>query len=131
MAGHSAGAAILARACLDGTLAPRGLFSLNGALLLLGGTRHRRLAPGWRVFVTGSLVPRLFAWRAADPAVTARDTGESGSKLDARGVELYRLASRPAHVAAALTMMATWDPRVHWRATCTAGRAAAPLHRRP
>lgn len=126
VAGHSAGAAILARACLDGTLAPRGLFSLNGALLPLGGTRHPALAPMARVFVTGSLVPRLFAWRAADPAVTARILGESGSKLDARGVELYRrLASRPAHVAAALTMMATWDPRPLAR---DLPRLAAPLH---
>ncbi|MCU0758312.1 MAG: alpha/beta fold hydrolase [Steroidobacteraceae bacterium] len=110
--GHSAGAAILARGCLDEGWRPRGFFSLNGALLPLGGLRHPGIAPFARAFVTGSLVPRLFAWRAADPAVTARILGETGSRLEPRGVELYRrLASRPAHVSAALTMMAMWDPR--------------------
>lgn len=110
--GHSAGAAVLARACLDGALAPRGLLSLNGALLPLGGLRHPGFAAFARLFVSGSLLPRLFAWRAADPALTGRILAESGSRIDARGVELYRrLASRPAHVAAALTMMSVWDPR--------------------
>jgi magnesium chelatase accessory protein len=110
--GHSAGAAILARACLDDALRPRALISLNGALLPLGGMRSPALAPLARAFVTGSVLPRLFAWRAADRAVTERILNESGSRLDPAGVELYRrLASRPAHVAAALTMMAMWDPR--------------------
>ncbi len=110
--GHSAGAAILARACLDGALRPRALFSLNGALLPLSGLRSPALAPFARVFVTGSVVPRLFAWRAADRAVTERIITESGSRIDAAGIEFYRrLSSRPAHVAAALTMMGMWDPR--------------------
>ncbi len=110
--GHSAGAAILARACLDGAIRPRALFSLNGALLPLRGFRHPALAPLARVFVTGAVIPRLFAWRAADRGVTERILGETGSRLDAAGVEFYRrLASRPAHVAGALTMMARWDPR--------------------
>lgn len=112
VAGHSAGAAILARACLDGALAPRAVLSLNGALLPLGGLRHPGFASFARLFVSGSLLPRLFAWRAADPALTGRILAETGSRIDARGVELYRrLASRPAHVAAALTMMSMWDPR--------------------
>jgi magnesium chelatase accessory protein len=124
--GHSAGAAILARGCLDDAWRPRGLFSLNGALLPLGGLRHPGIAPFARAFVTGSLVPRLFAWRAADPAVTARILGETGSRLEPRGIELYRrLASRPAHVSAALTMMAMWDPRPLAR---DLPRLAAPLH---
>ena len=110
--GHSAGAAILARACLDDALRPRGLFSLNGALLPLRGMRNPALAPLARVFVTGSVLPRLFAWRAADRTVTERILHESGSRLEPAGVEFYRrLSSRPAHVAGALTMMAMWDPR--------------------
>ena len=56
------------------------------------------------------LVPRLFARRARDPAVLGRLVGNTGSKLDARGVELYgRLASDHRHVAGALGMMAEWD----------------------
>jgi magnesium chelatase accessory protein len=88
------------------------MVSLNGALLPLSGLRNPALAPFARVFVTGALVPRLFAWRAADRAVTERILAESGSRLDPPGVEFYRrLSSRPAHVAAALTMMGMWDPR--------------------
>ncbi|MGV3633340.1 MAG: alpha/beta fold hydrolase, partial [Pseudorhodoplanes sp.] len=41
-----------------------------------------------------------------------RMIAQTGSTLDARGVELYRrLASNPAHVSAALGMMANWDLR--------------------
>lgn len=110
--GHSAGAAILARACLDAALQPRAIFSLNGALLPLSGLRNPALARFARPLVSGSVVPRLFAWRASGRAVTERILGETGSRLDPAGVEYYRrLASRPAHVAAALTMMAMWDPR--------------------
>ena len=37
---------------------------------------------------------------------------QTGSKLDPKGVEFYRrLASSPAHVEAALGMMANWDLR--------------------
>jgi magnesium chelatase accessory protein len=110
--GHSAGAAILVRMVLDGTLRPRRVISLNGALLPLGGLRSPLFAPLARLFVSNPLVPRLFAWQASHPAAFARMMDQTGSQLDARGIELYRrLASRPAHVRAALEMMARWDVR--------------------
>jgi magnesium chelatase accessory protein len=50
------------------------------------------------------------ARRAASGAMIERLVADTGSHLDARGVELYRqLAQRPGHVAAALAMMANWD----------------------
>lgn len=108
--GHSAGAAILARLCLDGRIAPRRLIALNGAFLPFRGTAGRVLGPVARLLASNMVLPRLFAWRAGDAEVVARLVRDTGSTIDARGLELYqRLARRPGHVAAALGMMANWD----------------------
>lgn len=110
-AGHSAGAAVLARMSLDGMIAPRRIFSLNGALLPLGGTAGHLFSPLARLVAATSLVPRLFAWHVrADRKVVPRLIADTGSSLDDRGVELYaRLARCPGHVAGAFGMMANWD----------------------
>jgi magnesium chelatase accessory protein len=107
--GHSAGAAILARMCLDGAIAPRGLVSLNGALLELPGLPRAVFSPLARLLAASPL-PRLFAWRARDRAAVERLVASTGSQLDAAGVDLYaRLVRDPAHVEGVLTMMARWD----------------------
>ncbi|MCX7891323.1 MAG: alpha/beta fold hydrolase [Burkholderiales bacterium] len=114
--GHSAGAAILARMCLDGAIAPKLLVSLNGALLPLTGVPGRIFSPMARLLAATPLVPRVFAWRAADGGAVARLVAGTGSRLDREGIELYgRLIRRPGHVAGALAMMANWDlrPLVH------------------
>jgi len=109
-AGHSAGAAILARMSLDGTIAPRRLVSLNGALLPLRGAPGHLFAPLAKLLASVPLVPRLFAWHAAERRVVERLIRETGSTLDPAGLELYRrLARNPGHVAAALGMMANWE----------------------
>ena len=109
-AGHSAGAAILARMSLDGTIAPRRLASLNGALLPLRGAPGHLFAPLAKLLASVPLVPRLFAWHAAERRVVERLIRETGSTLDPAGIELYRrLARSPGHVAAALGMMANWE----------------------
>lgn len=108
--GHSAGAAILARMCLDGTIAPRGLVSLNGALLALRGMAGRVFSPVAKLLSAMPFVPGMLAWRAADGAAIARLMADTGSKIDAAGIEFYRrLISNPAHVSATLGMMANWD----------------------
>ncbi len=108
--GHSAGAAILARMCLDGSIAPAGLVSLNGAFLPLAGAAGQVFAPLARLLVGLPLLPRLFAWRASDPRVVDRLLTGTGSRLDAAGVALYtRLVRNPGHAASALRMMASWD----------------------
>src|SRR5271165_3308749 len=108
--GHSAGAAILARMCLDGLIAPRGLISLNGAIMPLRGAPGQVFAPVARLLASTSPVPRLFAWRAGDRAVVERLLRATGSALDPAGLEFYgRLARTPAHAGAALGMMARWD----------------------
>ena len=108
--GHSAGAAILARSCLDGALAPRALVFLNGALLPLTGAAGRWFSPAARLLASNPVVPRLFAWRARDPRALQRLVDSTGSTLDRAGVTLYgRLVANPAHVESVLAMMAAWD----------------------
>jgi magnesium chelatase accessory protein len=108
--GHSAGAAILARLCLDGAMPLRALVSLNGAIVPLAGWPGLVFSPAARLLARNPLVPRLFAWRAAEPAAVRRLITGTGSRLDAHGEALYgRLMRSPDHVAGALAMMANWD----------------------
>jgi magnesium chelatase accessory protein len=108
--GHSAGAAILARMCIDGMIAPSGLVSLNGAFLPLAGSAGQFFAPLARLLVGMPLVPQLFARRAADPRMVDRLLTGTGSRLDEAGVGHYaRIVRNPDHAVAALRMMANWD----------------------
>lgn len=108
--GHSAGAAILARMCLDAQITPRALVSLNGAMLPLRGMAGVVFPPAAKLMAATSLVPRLFSWRAQDPNAIARLISSTGSKLDRAGAELYaRLIRDQDHVTATLNMMAQWD----------------------
>jgi magnesium chelatase accessory protein len=108
--GHSAGAAIGVQLCLEGHVAPAALVSINGALLPLHGLAGRVFSPLARLLAAQPIVPRLFAWRAAKPAVLQRLLDSTGSKLDAEGQRLYsRLVADATHAAGALRMMAEWD----------------------
>lgn len=110
--GHSAGAAIMLRLALDGQLGAARLFSVNGALLPLSGWAGSLFSPAARLLASATCVPRLFAWRASDPAVLRRLLAGTGSQLDERGTALYgQLVRSPAHAAGALAMMAHWDLR--------------------
>lgn len=110
--GHSAGAAILARMCLDGRIAPRALVSLNGALLPPRGWAGLLFLPTARLLTWNPFIPHLVAWRAADPRAVARLIESTGSRLDTEGAALYqRLVRSPQHVAGTLAMMARWDLR--------------------
>jgi magnesium chelatase accessory protein len=110
--GHSAGAAILCRMCLDHRIAPGLLVSLNGALLPLPGFKHPALTPFIRPFVSSDWLSRWFAKRLESPGEVERLLQATGSQLDARGLQLYaRLVRAPAHAGAALAMMGVWDVR--------------------
>lgn len=122
--GHSAGAAILARLRLDGRIAPRRVVSLNGALAPFTGLAGHILPPMAKLLFLNPLAPHFFA-RSADRAATARLLDGTGSRIDARGVDLYaRLLANPAHVGGALGMMANWDLRALQR---DLPRLATPL----
>jgi magnesium chelatase accessory protein len=108
--GHSAGAAILTRMSLDRSIEPKLIVSLNGAFLPFGGLAALVLSPLAKALTFNPLVPRMFAWRGSEPAAVHRLIAGTGSAIDAEGERLYgRLVSSPAHVAAALQMMANWD----------------------
>ena len=107
--GHSAGAAVLVRMSLDGDLCPKLIVAVNGALLPLRGLPGRIFAPVAKVLARSRMVPRALA-RTVDTKAIERLLADTGSRLDACGVALYReLAKRPSHVAAALSMMANWE----------------------
>jgi magnesium chelatase accessory protein len=108
--GHSAGAAIAARMCLDHSISPSGLVAINGAMLPLKGLPGTVFSPLAKLLAANTLVPKLFSWRAGDRAVTERLLRSTGSQLDDEGVSLYgELMRHPGHAAAALNMMAQWD----------------------
>lgn len=114
--GHSAGAAILARMCIDGRMAPHLLVSLNGAFMPFGGIANHLFSPLAKLLVLNPLVPRVFAWQASNAGAVERLIANTGSTIDREGVELYRrLVRSPAHVASALRMMANWrlEPLLH------------------
>lgn len=114
VAGHSAGAAILARMALDGMIAPRLLAAFNGALAPLPGAASFLFPSMARLLFLNPFTPRLFAW-TADSAAVRRLIEGTGSRLDPVGLDLYRrLFSRAGHVRGALGMMANWDlDRLH------------------
>jgi magnesium chelatase accessory protein len=110
VAGHSAGAAILCRACLDGRLSPRAVISLNGALLPLHRVQKALFAPVARLLASTPLSSRLFVWSVRDRRAVERLLASSGSSIDAAGIDHYwRLARSRSHVEGALQMMAQWD----------------------
>ncbi len=108
--GHSAGAAILARACLDGLMDPRALVSLNGALLPMFGLPGKIFSPLAKLVIGIPGLANMFLRHTGNRAVVERLLRETGSTIDAAGVDFYaRLAANPAHAGAALNMMASWD----------------------
>jgi magnesium chelatase accessory protein len=108
--GHSAGAAIGVRMCLDGLVSPRALFSINGAFLPLGGLAGQVFSPVAKLLAAVPLIPSLFSWQANHPSVLQKLIDSTGSTLDAQGRALYgQLVRNLGHVAGALGMMANWD----------------------
>ena len=108
--GHSAGVAILIRCCLDGTLDPDALISINGALIPFRGTAGYLFPPLAKLLFVNPLMPRFLARSAGNRERLVRLIRNTGSQLDETGIDLYgRLFTNPAHVAATLGMMASWD----------------------
>ena len=114
--GHSAGAAVASMLSLDGHVQARRIVSLNGALLPLDGLAGQLFSPMAKLLAKAPLVPELFSWQAAQPAVLQRLLDGTGSTLDAPARALYQqLIAQPAHGAGALAMMAHWDLHTFWK----------------
>ena len=128
--GHSAGAAILCRMALDHRLDAKAIVSLNGAFFPYGGVASQFFGGIARLLFLNPFIPRFFSWHAYDNATVRRLISGTGSEIDAEGLALYaQLFRNPAHVGAALGMMANWDlellsrelPRLKARLTLITG----------
>lgn len=107
--GHSAGAAILVRMVLDGTLSLQALVGLNPALMPLDGPT-RFLSPMAKLLARTPGFPHLVSRLAGDDHAVQRFIGGLGSKLDDEGASMYGALVRDhRHVAGAVAMMAGWD----------------------
>lgn len=108
--GHSAGAAVLTRMSLDGTISPKVVISLNGALLPFGSIARYMLPVMARLLFRNSLVPWIFSRQASDRSNVERLIVGTGSRLSDAQLDHYvRLFRSSGHVEAALSMMANWD----------------------
>lgn len=123
--GHSAGAAILCRMALDGRIAPDRIFGLNAALRPYRGRVGRVFSGLARGLASSEWPARFAAHRARTSDWIDRTLVASGSHVAPEEADCYRrLASSPAHVQAALRMMAGWDLFALWR---DLPRLAVPL----
>lgn len=108
--GHSAGAAILIQMAVDRRIAPASLISINGALRPFPGMVAPIFSSLSKLLFVNPFTPRLFAYAAQDRKRVAKLIHDTGSKIDARGIDLYaRLMANPGHIAGALGMMAHWE----------------------
>ncbi len=108
--GHSAGAAVLARMCLDGLIDPAGLVSLNGALMPFGAALRPVYSAAARVLARVPLLPDVVSRQALRPGAVERMIHSTGSCPTRSETRHYRsLVQHPDHVAATLRMMANWD----------------------
>jgi magnesium chelatase accessory protein len=108
--GHSAGAAVGIRMCLDRRIAPSAVVGINAALLPFRGFAGQVFSPLAKLLVLNPLVPRIFAWSASDERAVARLLRSTGTEPDSKFLDLYaRLFRNSGHVAGALAMMARWD----------------------
>lgn len=108
--GHSAGAAILARMCLDQLINPPLLVSLNGAILPLHGVPGKIFAPLANAFVKSGFMSALFAWRARNTDMVEKLMRDTGSMISPAQLARYAtLARHSGHIEAAIGMMANWD----------------------
>jgi magnesium chelatase accessory protein len=111
--GHSAGAAILARLVLSGSIpAPAVLVALNGAMLPIPGLAGHLFRSTARLLASTPALPWIVSRRARRPGVVARLIANTGSRLNDAGIDAYmRLMGSPRHVRNMLLMLAQWDLR--------------------
>jgi magnesium chelatase accessory protein len=110
--GHSAGAAIALRLCLDGATSPTAVISLNGALLPFPGVTNDFFGPAVRFLAGSRLAAQGVTLFTGSKSSANRLLRSTGSRIDADGARFYaRLVGNAAHVHGALALMANWDLR--------------------
>jgi magnesium chelatase accessory protein len=110
LVGHSAGAAVAVRLCLDGALAPAAVIAINGALLPLDGLMGQLFPRAARLLARVPMLPQLVAARARRSPLIDDMIAQTGSPPAAVQLAQYRqLSASAAHVGGTLRMMAQWD----------------------
>jgi len=110
LVGHSAGAAIVIRSCVDHGLSAEGVISINGALRPFRGAAGFLYPSLAKLMFLNPWTPNIIARSATDRERVERLIHGTGSNIDEPGVDLYaRLMTSPVHVASALGMVAHWD----------------------
>lgn len=109
VAGHSAGAAILACMCAGKSLKPDRYVSFNGAFYPFAGLAGSWFSPIAKFMAINPLLPRFLSG-VVTRATVERLLRDTGSTVSPAHIEHYHaLFKDPKHVAAALGMMAAWD----------------------
>lgn len=114
VAGHSAGGAVAAQWVLEHQSQTHAgnttLIGLNPAWLPIPGMASWMFPVAAKVLALNPLSALWIARHGKRPGVIQKLVDETGSRLDAQGVEYYaRLIRQPAHVRGVLAMMAAWD----------------------
>lgn len=108
LVGHSAGAAVALRLCLDLVPPPRAVVGINAALGTFEGLSGVLFPLMARVLAGTSLTAQVFA-ATASASRARRLLAETGSRIGEDGVAEYlHLMRDPRHVDGTLTMMARW-----------------------
>ncbi|HJL49338.1 MAG TPA: alpha/beta fold hydrolase, partial [Polyangiaceae bacterium LLY-WYZ-15_(1-7)] len=105
---HSAGAAVAARAMLDGALRPALFVGLGAALTPLEGLARLGARPAAAMLARSPITRRVA--RRAGGALVGPILRSVGSTVGPEATQRYReLARDPAHVGAVFSMLAQWD----------------------
>ena len=105
--GHSAGAAIGIQLALSGAVVPKRIVGIGAALRPFDGLAASVFPGAARLLARAAAFVPL---RVRREATVRHLLEQTGSSLDADGVEAYRrLVARPSHVRAVLAMMSRWD----------------------
>ena len=108
--GHSAGAAIGIRMCLDGHIDPRGLLSINGALLPFGAFIEPIMLKAARALSRSPRVSQFLAQRGTGESDVRRALRDTGATISEPMIQRYTtLISKPEHIEGTLRMMGGWE----------------------
>ena len=108
--GHSAGAAVAIRMCLDTDVSPKALLSINGALLPFGAFIEPMMLKTARFLSRSNRVTSFLARRGTGTADVRRALRDTGAHISDPMIERYSfLISHKTHIEGALRMMGGWE----------------------
>ena len=108
--GHSAGAAVGIRMSLDTPIAPKGILSINGALLPFGAFIEPMMIKAARGLSQSSRVVHFLARRGTGEAYVRRALRDTGAAISEPMIKRYaQLISQPEHIEGTLRMMGGWE----------------------